>query len=222
MPVSGNRYLTMDEMKINAIYIKDYLIANGWTLNSICGMLGNMQSESTINSGIWQSLNEGNMSGGFGLVQWTPATKYLNWCTENALPYDDMASNLMRILFEVQTGIQWYDATMTFTEFTQSTDTPYNLALKFISAYERPANPNQPIRGTRAQYWYDYLSGGIYPDPDPTHIHNEKTITLDVYNSLSPSVQKKYKLCPICGLYFYYYHVPIKTYLLLKRRRNFV
>lgn len=48
-------------------------------------MLGNMETESTINPGIWQSLNSGNASGGFGLTQWTPATKYINWANNNGL-----------------------------------------------------------------------------------------------------------------------------------------
>lgn len=50
----GNTYnssntLTMTQMEINATYIWSALSQAGWTLNSVCGMLGNMQSESAIN-----------------------------------------------------------------------------------------------------------------------------------------------------------------------------
>lgn len=50
----GNTYdssnpLNMEQMKLNATYIANALRQRGWTLNAICGMLGNMQSESTIN-----------------------------------------------------------------------------------------------------------------------------------------------------------------------------
>ena len=50
----GNTYnssntLTMEQMKVNAIYIWNYLREQGWTLNAVAGMLGNMQSESAIN-----------------------------------------------------------------------------------------------------------------------------------------------------------------------------
>lgn len=50
----GNTYdsstvLSMAQMQINATYIYSALTTYGWTLNSICGMLGNMQSESSIN-----------------------------------------------------------------------------------------------------------------------------------------------------------------------------
>ena len=76
-----------------------------------------------------------------------------------------MDNNLSRILYEVQNNLQWI-ATQTynysFSDFTQSTDTPYNLAMAFLANYERPLDPNQPIRGTQAEFWYSYL-GGIPP-----------------------------------------------------------
>jgi hypothetical protein len=147
----------MTEMTVNAQYIVNYLLPKGWTMNAICGMLGNMQTESTINPAIWQGLNSGNTSGGFGLVQWTPATKYIDWCNSNNLDYTQMDSNLKRILWEVQNNQQWINSSMTFAEFTQSTDTAYNLAMLFLSSYERPANPDQPKRGDQATYWYNNL-----------------------------------------------------------------
>lgn len=156
---SKNGYLTMAEMTVNAQYILNYLTAKGWTKESVCGMLGNMQTESTINPGIWQSLDEGNLNLGFGLVQWTPATKYIDWCKANNLVYTEMDSNLKRILYEVEHNIQWINSGMTFKEFTQSKDTPYNLGLLFLKAYERPKDPNQPIRGTQAEYWFKTLTG---------------------------------------------------------------
>ena len=39
----------MEQMQVNASYIWAYLQAQGWTLNAVAGMLGNMQSESAIN-----------------------------------------------------------------------------------------------------------------------------------------------------------------------------
>lgn len=49
---SGNFYLNMPQMTENAKHIMSYLLDKGWTKNAICGMLGNMQTESTINPGI--------------------------------------------------------------------------------------------------------------------------------------------------------------------------
>jgi hypothetical protein len=50
----GNTYdssnsLTMEQMKVNALYIWSALSNAGWTLNAVAGILGNMQSESAIN-----------------------------------------------------------------------------------------------------------------------------------------------------------------------------
>lgn len=41
--------LNLEKMQINATYIWTALGAEGWTLNAVAGILGNMQSESTIN-----------------------------------------------------------------------------------------------------------------------------------------------------------------------------
>jgi hypothetical protein len=167
MYYSGNRFLTLDEMKTNALYIYDFLIIRGWTINAICGMLGNMQTESTINPAIWQSLDDGNTAGGFGLVQWTPSTKYTNWCTTYSLNYLLMDSNLLRIIYEVENNIQWIHSTMSFEEFTLSEDTPYNLAMLFLAHYERPADPDQPNRGAQANFWYEYITNTDPPTPTP-------------------------------------------------------
>jgi hypothetical protein len=165
MVYSGNRFLTQDEMQVNAQYIFDFLAARGWTKNAVAGILGNMQTESTINPGIWEGLNEGNTSGGFGLVQWTPATKYFDWCTPLNLTPEEMDSNLKRILYEVENGIQWGNDSSgspppyTFQQFTQSTDSAYNLGMNFLRYYERPLNPDQPDRGNQAEFWFSFFQG---------------------------------------------------------------
>jgi len=167
MVYSENRYLTIEEMTVNAQYILSFLLGKGWSKNAICGMLGNLQTESTINPGIWQGLNEGNISGGYGLVQWTPASKYINWANTNGYSYSEIDSQLQRILYEVENNIQWfggYSSAMTFKQFTQSTETPEYLADVFIKTYEHPADPNSPTTGTlvrqsQARQWFDVLTG---------------------------------------------------------------
>lgn len=167
----GNFYLTQAQMEENATYIWNYLFAQGWTLNAVAGMLGNMQTESTINPGIWQGLDPSHAQPwGFGLVQWTPSTKYTDWCSSNSLIPDQMDSNLQRIIWEVTNNEQWIPKSpynYSFYEFTQSTDTAYNLGMAFLKCYERPADPDQPQRGSQAQAWYDFL-GGSPPEPPVT------------------------------------------------------
>lgn len=160
-PISENRYLTMEEMQTNATYIYWYLSNRGWTINAIAGMLGNMQTESTINPGIWQNLAV-NVGPAFGLVQWDPFTKYTDWCDQNGLDPADMDSALDRIEWELANGEQYYatsDYPESFEEFKVSTKDPYYLGMAFLANYERPAEPNQPARGEQAEYWYTYLSG---------------------------------------------------------------
>lgn len=179
----GNDYnssssLALFQMQVNAKYIRDSLIAKGWTLNAICGMLGNMQIESSINPGRWEGdIIGGDPAGhGYGLVQWTPYSKYTNWA--NYLGYDPstMDSNLARIEYEVSNNIQWIQTTAypySFSEFKYSTESPEYLGMMFLANYERPANPDQPIRGERALWWYNYLSGIPYvPTTSKKHHFN--------------------------------------------------
>jgi murein DD-endopeptidase MepM/ murein hydrolase activator NlpD len=169
MVISRNGFLNMEEMTENANYILSYLLSRGWTKNSIAGMLGNMQTESTINPGIWQNLDSGNMSMGYGLVQWTPASKYIDWANANSLPYQEMDSQLSRIEFEIENGLQWISTSeypLSFQEFKISTQTPEYLGQAFLRNYERPADQTQPNRSTQARYWFDNLTGGGSPGND--------------------------------------------------------
>lgn len=175
-----SRSLTVEEMTVNANFILAYLTPKGWTKNAVCGMLGNMQSESAINPARWQGDNVGDTANGFGLVQWTPATKYLDWVAGKPWTYNSMEGNLERIIYEVENGLQWIqtsDYPLSFQEFVVSSQSPEYLAQAFIRNYERPANQNQPARSTQARYWWDNIdgSGVIIPDPgtDPGDTDNK-------------------------------------------------
>lgn len=171
--ISKNAFLTESEMETNARYIYTTLVARGWSPTAVCGMLGNMETESTINPGIWQNLDAGNVSLGFGLVQWTPSTKYTSWCDARGLDPSHMDSALARIEWELENGEQFYPTDyfpVTFAEFKVSTETPSHLAKVFLRNYERPADPDQPARSSQAEKWYTLLKGsegGETPDPDP-------------------------------------------------------
>ena len=158
---TSNAYLTQAQMQLNARYIYQYFSTRGWTLNAIAGMLGNMQRESGINAGIWQNLNSGNMTGGFGLVQWTPATNLIEWANANGYTYTDIDCQLARIEYELANGLQYYKTDnypLTFSEFTKSTQSPEYLASAFLYNYERAGVSAEEERKENARYWYDYLS----------------------------------------------------------------
>ncbi|SFN20147.1 hypothetical protein SAMN05216516_103257 [Izhakiella capsodis] len=144
--------------KETATQIWSYLTSRGWTKESVAALLGNMQSESGIIADRWESDYVGNMSGGYGLVQWTPASKYISWAQSSGLRYQDVISQCKRLEWEVVNNQQFYHPSMTFEQFTQSRQSPEYLADVFIRYYERPLNPNQPARQTQARYWFDLLN----------------------------------------------------------------
>jgi tail lysozyme len=197
MTVCRNGYLSLSEMTENAEYILSYLSKEGYTKNAICGILGNMQSESTINPCIWEGLHSYDSTPyltimrGYGLVQWTPFNKYTKWARDRGWSYKSIMAQCERIIYEVEQNIQWINSldpkNRSFKEFMMSTDSPNDLAMAFIKAYERPQNPDQPNRGTQADYWYTTLTGGTIIPPDekpPTAIKSEVVYHLWLSNAL--------------------------------------
>lgn len=184
-PFNESSSLDLDQMQVNAYYIYLYLTDNGWTVESISGLLGNMQHESALNPGRWQS-NEVGVGPAYGLVQWDPFTKYTNWCAENnLLDPSEMDNNLARILYELENRIQYYATNsypISFRSFTQSADSPYYLACAFAWNYERSATvlygseaekeALRQQRGGSAEYWYSFLTQQEPPPrPLPTSAH---------------------------------------------------
>ena len=166
--IKGNRYLSQSEMQNNATIVRSYLSAQGWTLEAICGLLGNMQKESTVNPGIWQNLTEG--SGGYGLVQWTPYTNWSNWATQHGYAMDDGNGQLDWINTETVPFGQWIETSeypISFDEFKASTQTPEYLADCFLKNFERPAEINQPDRQEFARYWFEWFNGQPVPPDNP-------------------------------------------------------
>lgn len=136
---TNNVSLKQHEMLTNARYIHNTL-KSGWKFYAICAMLGNMEHESTINPDRWQN-GTVNTSLGYGLVQWTPSTKYTSWLTGGA-DKKDINKQLERIQYEVDTNNdQWnkslHSPQITFSGFTQSTQTVNVLAEYFLRCYER-------------------------------------------------------------------------------------
>ena len=175
--------ITVEEMQPNAQYIWQYFGSRGWTMNAVAALIGNMQEESKLSPAVWEGCRTDcttaggtqltstgrNFKNGFGLVQWTPATKFFNWCentgstgnangTGTVLPFYDMDTQLKRIEAEVEISekswveglSQWmkkeskgYD--LTFKDFITSTKDAYWLAGAFAFCYERPARSTGTI-----------------------------------------------------------------------------
>ncbi|MCO7126041.1 phage tail tip lysozyme [Sporolactobacillus shoreicorticis] len=176
------------EQIANAKYIYSYFVNKGWTPQAVCGMLGNIQSESALHVDIW----EGGVGPGYGLVQWTPASKLISWCNARGLDYKKISSQCARIAYEMENGIQFYPSysySMTAKQFIKSTASAETLGLVFLANYERPRNPDQPQRGDQAQYWYDQLAKGGKPsaptEPKPSEPTDTNTYTVQSGDTLS-------------------------------------
>lgn len=169
--ITPNRSLTEEEMFNNAKYFFFTMGYMGWTIEAICGMLGNIQSESRINPNAWQGYVDiplqdiNNPTMGYGLVQWTPPKKYINWAGT-----DWRANGLkecQRIDYEATNNLQWFrnpsaptqNPPITFQQYKTSRLEVETLANYFLWYYEHPSTVQQPQRGVQARAWFDYFMG---------------------------------------------------------------
>lgn len=168
--------LNMTEMKINAKIIREILmVEGGWTLNAVCGVLGNLEAESTINPGRWENDIVNNYQAGFGIAQWTPSTKLRNWiiATYGNEDFTNGDYQVARLIWEfTPPGLDQYYPTAaypdTMTEFKYSDKTPEYLAKAFLLNYERPIDSGtsvQNYRAQRARFWYNYLTSTVLNIP---------------------------------------------------------
>lgn len=164
--INETRPLNEEEALNNCKVFWEYFKAKGWSLNAVCGILGNAWYESTVNPNRWQGDDPWHQppdQWGFGLVQWTPYTKIISWLEER-VGLNDVSkfgqAECDRIQWEMENNQQWIATSAypeSFREYSTTTKDPYTCAIEFLANYERPFDPNQPERGTKAQELYDYL-----------------------------------------------------------------
>ncbi len=85
-----------------------------------------------------------------------PMTRNIEGVIEDVFLYE-----CERIEFEKNNNLQWDETiyNQTFAEFASSTESPYILGVKFLHAYEKPAEFHDEQRGRLAQKWYNFLTG---------------------------------------------------------------
>ena len=160
--ISKNIYLTEEEMQNNALMVFRALYIKGWTIEAIAALLGNMESESTINPGIWENMTL-DILGGYGLVQWTPSTIYTMWATSNDYDIADGDAQLLWIDTMTELTGQWIptdEYPLSFAQFKRSTASPQYLASAFLKNFERAGVEVESERRTQASKWYNYMTNG--------------------------------------------------------------
>lgn len=185
--ISRSGPLNQQEMENNADIVIAYYRSRGYEDRTISAILGNMQSESSINPG---RIEEGG-GGGYGLVQWTPMTVLIEHAEILGLnDWQNGGTQLLVIEGEV-VGVEgmneWYTTEAFIKNYYNSGATsdmigiqgdeflfnymnwsPSKLAVMFMAGYERPSyDPNTnhyKQRMENAEKWYIYM-GGIPPTP---------------------------------------------------------
>lgn len=183
------------EMTANAYMVYSFFNKLGFTAEAIAGLLGNMQQESGINPGRWQ----GGSGPGYGLVQWDPASNYMNYATRNGIDINDADSNgdgQCQCIDDGESEGQWLPNTPTaiehntrysWAEFSQLTDV--NEAVRaFLYEYERAGTPMLENRYTYAAYWYGIIMSGQWigdgGNPSPGYITKRRGFIADLQRRL--------------------------------------
>lgn len=166
--VGVRAYLTQSEMENNATEFYGYFNSKGFTIESVAGMLGNLQHESNINPGMKQTASA---SSGWGLIQWTPSSNLTDYATAYGV---DWATG------EIQTQLMWDEIIngyggqwkpkpslgygYTGAEFSQLTDVA-EACKAYLYERERAGVEALTKRLTYANNWYEYLTGVTPPTP---------------------------------------------------------
>lgn len=160
---------------------------NGWTEEAAAAVLGNMQHESYINPGQFEIGYNYSMLNGFGLGQWTPATKISNYV--GSTNHDAMADGAKQMNYLVSTpsqyttdylnpdgssnyyhesGLPYIDNMDDFSHSIASID---DLTKLWAICWEKPGSTNYTRsigeRMDDAEYWYTTFHGSP-PTPPPT------------------------------------------------------
>lgn len=178
------RWLSESESLNNAQLVANFFKGTDWVKESVSALCGNMRHESSINPNMYEYGYAWEDNRGFGLVQWTPRSKYWDWAVGMGLDPYLGDSQLARINYEVVNNIQWIPTAefnyMTFVEFRTNAggwSVDY-LTEAFTWSYERPnrsagetSMPDRQAFASRAFNELDWTGtggGGATPPPKRT------------------------------------------------------
>ena len=170
-------WLSEEESLHNAQLAVNHFSGTDWTKETLSAMLGNMRHESSLNPNMYEYGYAWADDRGYGLVQWTPRSKYWDWAVANNLDPNQGESQLARIDYEVENNIQYYATTNypeTFAEFRANT---FNKSVEYLTEaftwnYERPnqqaGQESMPARKAFALRCFnelDFSGSGVVTPP---------------------------------------------------------
>lgn len=182
--ISGGYSRTSNDAFNNCVMIANQLLNAGWTINAICGVLGNIEYESGYNPWRWQNDDLvfsdevdkiTSSQHGYGLFQFTPASKYIY--SNYAQSYAGYGPFFLDLLntpdvsrLDGEAQVQFVDEhadyiptqayPITYAEYKLSVAPPEELAATWLYNYERSGNPqgSVQVRQESARYWYNRLA----------------------------------------------------------------
>jgi hypothetical protein len=184
------RWLSESEQLNNAQMVVNHFIGTDWVKESLSAMCGNMAHESSLNPDMYEYGYAWSDNRGYGLVQWTPRSKYWDWATAQGLEPRAGDSQLARIDYEVVNNIQWFNNpnapeynNISFADFRANTPglSVDELTKCFMAKYEHPswtAGMNSLAgRQAFANTCYTQLdwtgTGSGWTPPPPTSANND-------------------------------------------------
>lgn len=146
----------------NAWNVKDYLDSvGGFSAGAIIGIVANMEHESAINPGQQEHGYGGSTSRGYGLVQWTPGTKIINYADSVGGNWYD--GDIQMDFLMINAPDSWGGAMpYTWDEF-KAIDDIYLATRVFFKNFERGTWHDELY--DYAEYWYGVLYGSEPPTP---------------------------------------------------------
>lgn len=150
----------------NAKEVYDSLILHGFTHEAAIGVLANMEHESYINPGQQEHGYGGSTERGYGLVQWTPGTKVIDFAESTGANWYDGVMQMD--FFYINVPESWSESKyyqISYDEFKDLTDI-YTATRAFFYNFERGTYTSD--MDNYAKYWNDYFGGVTPPTPPPT------------------------------------------------------
>jgi len=144
-----------------AIEIYTFFKGKGWSKNAICGLIGNMDVESSLDPKYYRSdIEKKDVNfGRYGLIQYKPFAELKEWAGYNGLDYKTVNAQCLRIEYDYLANMYYRvkNCKLTFGQYIKSNKSPEELAECLMYNYVRPTSPRLDFVRAKARDWCKYL-----------------------------------------------------------------